>query len=197
MYEWQQLIQTVVNEMDDAIMRRDDQALTLRALAARLHYSEYHATHKFREIAGMSLRTYLHQRRLAFALKEVRDTDRPLLDIALDYGFSGQEAFTRAFKALYGVTPGVYRRRPRPEQAADGGAVTAGNILLLFPEIPVAVGFIVAKVQVFVGGNSNKIRLDALFTFDHTDLSQSKDIAIEGMDAGAEHYGAGPAAFQS
>ena len=48
MYEWQQLIQTVVNEMDDAIMRRDDQALTLRALAARLHYSEYHATHKFR-----------------------------------------------------------------------------------------------------------------------------------------------------
>ena len=61
MYEWQQLIQTVVNEMDDAIMRRDDQALTLRALAARLHYSEYHATHKFREIAGMSLRTYLHQ----------------------------------------------------------------------------------------------------------------------------------------
>lgn len=114
MYEWQQLIQTVVNEMDDAIMRRDDQALTLRALAARLHYSEYHATHKFREIAGMSLRTYLHQRRLAFALKEVRDTNRPLLDIALDYGFSGQEAFTRAFKALYGVTPGVYRRRPRP-----------------------------------------------------------------------------------
>ena len=102
MYEWQQLIQTVVNEMDDAIMRRDDQALTLRALAARLHYSEYHATHKFREIAGMSLRTYLHQRRLAFALKEVRDTDRPLLDIALDYGFSGQDAFTRAFKALYG-----------------------------------------------------------------------------------------------
>ena len=69
MYEWQQLIQTVVNEMDDAIMRRDDQALTLRALAARLHYSEYHATHKFREIAGMSLRTYLHQRRLAFALE--------------------------------------------------------------------------------------------------------------------------------
>mgnify|MGYP006967538410 FL=1 len=35
MYEWQQLIQTVVNEMDDAIARRDDQALTLRALAAR------------------------------------------------------------------------------------------------------------------------------------------------------------------
>ena len=42
-----------------------------------------------------------------------------------------------------------------------------------------------------------EIRLDALFTFDHTDLSQSKDIAIEGMDAGAEHYGAGPAAVNT
>ncbi len=42
-----------------------------------------------------------------------------------------------------------------------------------------------------------EIRLDALFTFDHTDLSQSKDIAIEGMDAGAEHYGAGPAAVDT
>ena len=56
MYEWQQLIQTVVNEMDDAIMRRDNQALTLRALAARLHYSENQATHKYRDIAGMSMR---------------------------------------------------------------------------------------------------------------------------------------------
>lgn len=34
MHEWQQLIQTVVNEMDSAIVRRNDQALTLRALAA-------------------------------------------------------------------------------------------------------------------------------------------------------------------
>ena len=114
MYEWHRLIQDVVNEMDEAILRHDDQALTLRALAQRLHYSEYHATRKFRQLAGMPMRTYLHQRRLAFALKEVRDTDRPLLDIALDYGFSGQEAFTRAFRALYGVAPGAYRRDPRP-----------------------------------------------------------------------------------
>ena len=106
MYEWQQLIQTVVNEMDDAIMRRDDQALTLRALAARLHYSEYHATHKFREIAGMSLRTYLHQRRLAFALKEVRDTAP---------AFVGHRAGLRLFRAggLYPRLQGALRRYPR------------------------------------------------------------------------------------
>ena len=37
MYEWHRLIQDVVNEMDEAIPRHDERALTLRALAQRLH----------------------------------------------------------------------------------------------------------------------------------------------------------------
>lgn len=114
MYEWPRLIQTMVDEIDECLRRHDSDALTLRALARRLGYSEYHATRKFRQIAGMPLRDYLHRRRLAFALKEVRDSDRTLLDIALDHGFSSHEAFTRAFKSLYGVTPASYRRSPHP-----------------------------------------------------------------------------------
>lgn len=114
MYEWEQQVQTIVDEIDDRIKHHDDDALTLAALARRLGYSEYHATRKFREIAGMPLRDYLRKRRLAFALKEVRDTDRPMLDIALDHGFSSHEAFTRAFKAAYGVTPSAYRKNPAP-----------------------------------------------------------------------------------
>ena len=114
MYEWQQLIQRTVDQIDASLRAHDDEAVALRRLSETLGYSEYYMTRKFREISGMRLRDYLRRRRLAFALKEVRDSSRPLLDIALDYGFSGQEAFTRAFKALYGVTPGVYRRRPRP-----------------------------------------------------------------------------------
>lgn len=114
MYEWRRLIQTMVNDMDESIRRHDDEALTLQALSRRLGYSEYHTTRKFTEIAGMPLREYLRQRRLAFALKEVQDSERPLLDIALDNGFSSQESFTRAFKSLYGVTPGAYRADPGP-----------------------------------------------------------------------------------
>ena len=39
MYEWQKLIQTVVDEIDRAIAAHDDEALTLRRLAAVLGYS--------------------------------------------------------------------------------------------------------------------------------------------------------------
>ena len=114
MYEWQRQIQAMVDEIDRCIREHRDEALTLRALSGRLGYSEFHMTRKFREISGMSFREYLRRRKLAFALKEVRDSRRSFLDIALDYGFSSHEAFTRAFRDTYGVTPSQYRRDPRP-----------------------------------------------------------------------------------
>ena len=114
MYEWQQQIQLIVNEIDQGIKNHDDEALTLRGLSDRLGYPEFYTTRKFREISGMSFRDYLRNRKLAFALKEVRDSEKSLLEIALDYGFSSHEAFTRAFKGTYGVTPSAYRKAPRP-----------------------------------------------------------------------------------
>lgn len=114
MYEWQKQIQQIVNEIDGCLADRRDEELTLRDLAGKLGYSEFHMTRKFREITGMGFRDYLQGRKLAFALKEVRDSEKSMLDIALDYGFSSNEAFTRAFKRSYGVTPSQYRKSPRP-----------------------------------------------------------------------------------
>lgn len=114
MYEWHRQIQSIVDEIDASIQRRDDEALTLRSLSRRLGYSEFYTTRKFREITGMQFKDYLRRRRLAFALKEVRDSGRSILEIALDFGFSSHEAFTRAFKSAYGLTPSEYRRKPVP-----------------------------------------------------------------------------------
>ena len=114
MYEWQRQIQMVVDEIDNCIKNHDDEALTLCALAKRLGYSEFHTTRKFKEISGMRLKDYLRYRKMAFALKEVRDSDRDMIEIACDYGFSSHEAFTRAFKTMYGIAPSVYRKHPSP-----------------------------------------------------------------------------------
>lgn len=113
MYEWQQQIQIIIDEIDQCIENQNDEALTLTCLAHRLGYSEFYVTKKFKEISGMSLRNYLGHRKLTFALKEVRDTKTSILDIALNYGFSSHEAFTRTFKRSFGVTPSEYRKEPK------------------------------------------------------------------------------------
>lgn len=114
MYEWHRQIQTMIDEIDVYIKRNDNDSLSLPYLSRKYGYSEFHVSKKFKEISGMQFRDYLRYRRLAFALKELRDTQTGILDIALQYGFSSHEAFTRAFKEAYGITPSEYRRHPGP-----------------------------------------------------------------------------------
>lgn len=114
MQQWQKQIQNIIHEIDSCIKRQRDEALALKTIAEKIGYSEFYLSRKFREISGMQFRDYLRYRRLAFALKDVRDTDRGILDIAMDYGFSSNEAFTRAFREAYGVTPSEYRKNPVP-----------------------------------------------------------------------------------
>ena len=74
MDDWYKSIQTIIFEIDRCIKDQCDTALTLTALSERLGYSEYYVSRKFKEISGMSLRDYRRYRRLAFALKDIRDT---------------------------------------------------------------------------------------------------------------------------
>ena len=109
-------MQAVIDLMDGCIKARADDRITLESIAGRMGYSAFYFSRKFREITGMQFRDYLRLRRLAFAVKDVRDTDRHLMDIALEWGFSSHGTFTRAFREAYGVSPGKYRKHPVPLQ---------------------------------------------------------------------------------
>jgi len=64
----------MIAEIDACIKKNDDEALSLSRPADKWGYSEFYISRKFREISGMQFRDYLRYRRLAFALKELRDT---------------------------------------------------------------------------------------------------------------------------
>lgn len=112
--DWKKNVQKIVGTVDLCIQNGDDEALTLTALSAQFGYSDFYTSRKFCEISGMTLKDYIRGRRLAFALKEIRDSDSSVLEIAVKYGFSSNEAFTRAFKDFYGTTPTEYRANPKP-----------------------------------------------------------------------------------
>jgi AraC family transcriptional regulator len=80
------------------------------AMARTALTSEHHLRRMFAALAGMPLSEYVRRRRLTLAGAEVLEGRRTLLDIAVGHGYSSAEAFTRAFRAVHGVTPGQARR---------------------------------------------------------------------------------------
>ena len=79
--------------------------LSVLDMANSAHYSLYHFVRLFQSVTGYSPKTYLQQRRLSEALKELKNTDKKIIEIAFDYQFNSHEAFTRAFKKQFGVNP--------------------------------------------------------------------------------------------
>lgn len=74
MREWFRNIQKIVDEIDRCIKSQDDEALVLTQLSERFGYSEFYVSRKFKEVSGMQFKDYLRCRKLAFALKDIRDT---------------------------------------------------------------------------------------------------------------------------
>jgi len=110
MYEWNEMVQRMVDWLEEHLTENP----VLLKMSEQLGYSPYYCSRQFNQYTGMTLRDYVWTRRISRAALELRDTDQRVLDIAVKYGFSSQEAFTRAFHKAFGMTPAAYRKSPRP-----------------------------------------------------------------------------------
>lgn len=86
-----------------------EQAITLEMLAERFFLSPFYFHRLFSLIVGKPLAAYVRDRRVLYACKLLCDTDKSILDIALDCGFNSPQAFSRTFKAMQGISPREYR----------------------------------------------------------------------------------------
>ncbi len=66
----------------------------------------------FRHVAHYSVKEYIIKRRLTRAARDLRDRPQDsILDIALRYCYQSNEAFTRAFEAMWNCSPSAYRQQ--------------------------------------------------------------------------------------
>lgn len=86
-----------------------DNKIELKELADKAFLSKYHFHRVFHSVVGEPVAEYIRKRRLKEAASELITTDNKIVDIALKYQFSSQEAFTKAFKRIYGVPPREFR----------------------------------------------------------------------------------------
>jgi len=98
----------LLKNMNDAIQYIETNLINeinLKEAARRAYCSEYHFKRMFSSLAGISLADYIRRRRLTLAAFELITTDKRVIDIALKYGYSSADAFSRAFQQLHGITP--------------------------------------------------------------------------------------------
>ena len=76
--------------------------------------SPYHLSRAFSLSFGWSVMAYVKARRLSEAAISLRNSDARILEIALEAGYESHEAFSRAFRAEFGVTPEQARAQGLP-----------------------------------------------------------------------------------
>jgi AraC family transcriptional regulator len=107
-----------MHRVQEYIDQHLDEALELTTLAGVAHFSAFHFHRLFAAWMGETLGEYLRRRRLEqAALRLVAQPRLSVLDVALSVGFGSAEAFTRAFKARFGLSATAWRRRQREQHA--------------------------------------------------------------------------------
>jgi AraC family transcriptional regulator len=97
-----------------------DDTLDLARLAEVACLSPYHFHRVYRAMQGETAGDTVRRLRLHRAAVELITGELPVTRIARRAGYGSQEAFTRAFKAAYGVPPARYRASFVPIPAAGG-----------------------------------------------------------------------------
>ena len=87
-----------------------NEKIGLNEVAKETGYSYYHMTRLFSSVLGESVGHYINRRRLYNASEKLIHSDQKIIDIAFDCGFESAEAFSRAFKAVFGCSPADYRK---------------------------------------------------------------------------------------
>lgn len=88
-----------------------EEPITLEMLAEKFFLSPYYFHKLFSAIVGKPLAAYIRDRRVLHACRQLCQTEKTILDIALDCGFHSPPSFSRTFKELQGISPSAYRAK--------------------------------------------------------------------------------------
>jgi AraC family transcriptional regulator len=130
--------------------------LSLDEIAEVSGVSRFHLSRAFGVATGRSVMRYVRERRLSEAARQLADGAPDILQVALDWGYGSHEAFTRAFREQFGVTPEELRAR------RDLSSLTLVEPLYMHAEnrIPLAEPRIVTGKPMLIAGFSGHFSVD-------------------------------------
>lgn len=110
----------VIKGMNQALQYIEEhltEEIDMKQVARIALCSEYHFKRMFSFLAGISLTEYIRKRRLTLAAFDLENTNLRIIDIAVKYGYSSPDSFTRAFQRFHGIAPSEARIKGIPLKA--------------------------------------------------------------------------------
>lgn len=95
----------------DYIEDRLQEEMRTEEVAEFVGFSLYHFHRIFQSITRDSITEYVRKRRLTHAANELFYSNIRIIELAIKYQFETQEAFTRAFKKMFYMPPGQFRKQ--------------------------------------------------------------------------------------
>lgn len=108
MHAWEQ-IQITIDHIEEHL----SEELNIENLAKLAALSPFYYQRLFSRLVKRPVAEYVKLRRMAKAAEALLKEDNHILDIALEFGFSSHEHFTRTFKGTFGMTPKEYSKNPQ------------------------------------------------------------------------------------
>ncbi|AXF77936.1 superoxide response transcriptional regulator SoxS [Erwinia tracheiphila] len=103
----------IINTLTTWIDSNLGKALSIESVAAKSGYSKWHLQRMFRTVTRQTLGEYIRDRRLTLAAEALRQTQRPVFDIAMQYGYESRQTFSRVFRRQFSMTPTACRHSMR------------------------------------------------------------------------------------
>lgn len=85
--------------------------LEIKDIASIAAYSPFHYQRLFQILTGYTIGEYIRYRRMSHAAQELSVTDIKVIDLAYKYQYESPEAFSRAFKRIFDISPSAVRKK--------------------------------------------------------------------------------------
>jgi len=95
----------------DMIRKNIRYHFVIREIAQKVGMNEFKLKNGFRELFGNGVYEYLRGERMQAAQQLLMEAGRSIKEIASMTGYRSVNSFIKAFKKMYGVTPGEFRKR--------------------------------------------------------------------------------------
>ncbi len=149
-----------MNDALNYIEENLDNEINLKDVARLALCSEYHFQRMFSFLSGITLSEYIRRRRLTVAAFELTNSNIRIIDLAVKYGYSSPDSFTRAFQGLHGITPSEARHN--------------GQSLKAYPRMTFQLSI--------KGGNEMNYRIEEKETFHIVGIKKRVQIVFNGVN---------------